>query len=354
MRHGSEMRDGPGKTRSAWIVAALTAALAMGACAPDPDEGAYLDPDSVESTAGESVADPTATDTLAGHPSWTEADWQILAEKVRWGWAEGLDQASQAQAMARLGVTFVGTTYTPYTLEAEGPEHLVINLRELDCVTFIESMYALARFVRQAPRDALDDRSRAIALYEEYLKDVRYRGGGLEGYPSRLHYFTDWIHDNEEMGLVRELTRELDGVRDTEPIDFMSTHVDAYRQLSESVNLEAIRATEARLSEMPRYYIPQERVAEVAGEIQDGDIIAAKSSVEGLDVAHTGLALWQDGSLHLLHAPLVGEDVQISEVPLAERILGIDGQDGIKVARPLDPPPARGAAPRPTDGGPEG
>lgn len=329
----------------AWIGALLGAALVAGACAPEPDaDDAYLSPDSAADTTG---AEP-ATDTLAGHPSWTAADWRILTETVRWAWNEGLGQAGQGQAMARIGVSFVGTTYTPYTLEAEGPEHLVVNLRELDCVTFLENMYALARFVRTAPRDVLDDRDRAIALYEEYLTDVRYRGGTLEGYPSRLHYFTDWIHDNEQRGLVDEITEELGGVRVSEPIDFMSTHVDAYRQLADTANLEQIRAAESRLSGMTRYYIPEERVADVAERIQDGDIIAATSTVEGLDVAHTGMALWQEGRLHLLHAPLVGEDVQISEVPLADRLLDIDGQDGIKVARPLDPP-AGGAAATPAN-----
>ena len=57
----------------------------------------------------------------------------------------------------------------------------------------------------------------------------------------------------------------------------------------------------------------------------------------GLDIAHTGIALWRDGQLHLLHAPLVGGVVQVSEVSLANRIQRIGGQDGIMVARPLDP-----------------
>jgi hypothetical protein len=35
-----------------------------------------------------------------------------------------------------------------------------------------------------------------------------------------------------------------------------------------------------------------------------------------------------------MHAPLVGSVVEISEVPLADRILDIRGQDGILVARP--------------------
>ena len=101
-------------------------------------------------------------------------------------------------------------------------------------------------------------------------------------------------------------------------------------------NVARIREAEAALSAAGRYYIPQDRIAGVAEGIRDGDIIAATSTVEGLDVAHTGLALWVDGTLRLMHAPLVGDSVQISEIALAERIQGISGQDGIMVARPLE------------------
>ena len=90
--------------------------------------------------------------------------------------------------------------------------------------------------------------------------------------------------------------------------------------------------------------MPEDRIAAVADLIRDGDIIAATSTVEGLDVAHTGLALWVDGSLRLMHAPLVGEAVQISEETLAERIQRIEGQDGIIVARPSEPLIARSRA----------
>ncbi len=70
---------------------------------------------------------------------------------------------------------------------------------------------------------------------------------------------------------------------------------------------------------------------------QPGDsIIAATSTVDGLDVAHTGLAYWQDSQLHLLHAPLAGGVVEVSRLPLAERILRFGGQDGIRVTRPLE------------------
>jgi len=227
----------------------------------------------------------------------------------------------------RLGVSFVGTPYKPGTLEVPGPERLVINLRELDCVTFVENVLALSRLVRAGETD--------FDAFRAELTRMRYRDGVIDGYPSRLHYFSEWIADNERKGLVRDITRELGGVLDPEPIRFMSTHVEAYRQLSDPANLEAIRRIEEELSERPRYYIPEDRIAEVAPLIRNGDIIAATSTLEGLDIAHTGVALWKDGELYLLHAPLVGRAVEISAVPLAERIKGLEKQDGIMVARPL-------------------
>ena len=158
----------------------------------------------------------------------------------------------------------------------------------------------------------------------------------MDGYPSRLHYFTDWVGNNEAKGLVVDMSRELGGVRDDEPIDFMTTHADAYRQLADPANTTEIRAAEERLTRAGRFFVPAERIAAASPGIRNGDVIAATSTVAGLDVAHTGLALWVDGELRMLHAPLVGEAVQVSEVSLAERIERIDGQDGIIVARPVE------------------
>ena len=38
----------------------------------------------------------------------------------------------------------------------------------------------------------------------------------------------------------------------------------------------------------------------------------------------------------IVHAPLVGEAVEVSTLPLADRILRIESQDGIRVVRPLE------------------
>jgi hypothetical protein len=252
---------------------------------------------------------------------------EIFEEKLAFARAERLDTLPIGDIVARLGRTFVGTTYTPGTLEVPGPERLVINLRELDCVTFVEANLVLARMIRAGQSD--------FDIFRAELTRLRYRDGELDGYPSRLHYFSEWISDNEAAGLMRDVTRELGGVPVNEPINFMSRNADAYPRLADHANLAAIREIERRLSARVRYYIPQDRIGEVAAGIRDGDIIAATSTLQGLDVAHTGFALWIDGELHLLHAPLFGRNVEISDLPLARRIPSIPGQDGIMVARPL-------------------
>jgi hypothetical protein len=293
--------------------------------APSPDLPADA---GTNTTAAAAPVDPM--------PTWDDRDWAIFEDKERWALAEGFDGLPLGEAVAALGRSFVGTPYVPHTLEADGPEHLVIDFRGLDCVTLVETSFAMAQFLESPDAAALlDRRGAAEARYDSLLTRIRYRGGHLDGYPSRLHYFSEWIEDGEKKGLVKNLTENLGGVHDTQPLDFMTTHADAYAQLADSANLAAIRTVEVALSEEGYWYIPQDRIVSAATGIHDGDIIAATSTVKGLDVAHTGLALWIDGELRLLHAPLVGDSVQISDVPLAERIAGIPGQNGIMVARPV-------------------
>jgi hypothetical protein len=322
-----------------WL--AVLSVCVPGACGGDSEgsSGSALSTDTGTpdgtGAAEVAIADAqTGPTTLPG----TEADWTIVQDKARWAVEQGYSELSIGELVVRIGETFVGTPYAPYTLEAPGEEGLVIELEELDCVTFVENVLALARLVQTVPDELLvartgDDQR---PVFSRQLENIRYRGGVLEQYPSRLHYFSEWISDNDEMGLVRDVSQELGGIAEDEPIDFMTTHPDSYRQIREDpAFLAELKEVEASLNAQPRYYIPQDRIALVEDRIQDGDIIAATSSVAGLDIAHTGIALWKDGRLHLLHAPLAGGVVQISEVPLAERIQRIGGQDGVMVARPL-------------------
>jgi len=318
--------------RSLWLVTVL--ALAPAGCgagdAPsDRERGDAEDPEAWEGDVAEAARLPRPREGTA-------EDWRILREKASWAWDEGIDLLPMGESMVRLGLSFEGTRYAPGTLELAGDERLVVNFEEFDCVTFVENVLALARFIRLARPGILDSETEARDLYRRILTEIRYRGGTVDGYPSRLHYFTDWILDNEGKGFGREITANLGGVEDSRAVDFMSKHPEAYRQLSDPLSLSAIREREVVLSGLTRYRIPEEEISARSAGIRDGDIVAATSNVDGLDVAHTGLAVWQGDALHLLHAPLVGESVEVSTRPLAARILRIEGQDGIRIVRPVD------------------
>lgn len=266
----------------------------------------------------------------------TERDWEVFRTTVSKAWSEGVDTLSIGEAIVWFGLEFVGSPYGPGTLEVAGEEDVVVNFEEFDCVTLVENAVSLARFVKSNQPEILASEGQYQKAYKRALRELRYRGGRIDGYPSRLHYFSDWIRDNEGKGLMKEVTQELGGEEDRATINFMSTHVESYRQLANRANVTAIQETESELSSLVRYKIPEDNVQDWTSGIRNGDIIAATSTVDGLDVAHTGLAYWQGSELFLLHAPLVGEVVEISDRPLAERLLRIQGQDGIRVVRPMD------------------
>jgi hypothetical protein len=268
--------------------------------------------------------------------SWADSDWAVFSAVVERAIDAQLDTLPMGALRAELGRSLVGTPYVPGTLEVEGAERLVIDFQGLDCVTFVENIFAIAQLLKGDARSRVQTRATLEDEYEVILTELRYRDRTIEGYASRLHYFSDWIGDAQRKRLVLNITRDLGGVLDREPIEFMSTHAEAYRQLADPRKVELVRDAELRLSEEGRHFIPEEAIEAISGKIHDGDIIAATSTVDGLDVAHTGLALWVDGELHLMHAPLAGEAVQISEMTLSERIQRIEGQDGIIVARPRE------------------
>ena len=268
----------------------------------------------------------------------SEGDWREVEERIKGAYDLGLNELPMGELVVKIGLTFLGTPYAPQTLDPRGEEELVVELEELDCVTFVETVLALAGVIHGLEFDSYSRMSNEEIreAYAKKLEALRYRAGHLNGYVSRLHYFSDWVKDNAALGLVDEVFTAYPAILDKEPVNFMTTHPEAYWQLKEDEELLVeIKKTEIALSESERFYVPQQSLFQIEPELRPGDIVAATSSVEGLDVAHTGLAIRKDERIHLLHAPLVGGVVQISEQPLTERILDKTAQDGVIIARPL-------------------
>ena len=192
----------------------------------------------------------------------------------------------------------LGVPYVAGTLDGNEEEQLIIRTDALDCTTFVETVLALC---------IADERAdRSFDGFKKALTDVRYRDGVLDGYASRLHYFSDWIRNNEQMGFVKECTSETSCAQPQELwLNFMTTHVDSYQPMKKNPALvEVMAAQEKHWQGTIVSYIPKEKLNLPPEElkIKDGDILAMVTNIKGLDIVHVGFAFWKDNHLHLLHA----------------------------------------------------
>ncbi|WP_405399928.1 N-acetylmuramoyl-L-alanine amidase-like domain-containing protein [Maribacter sp. Asnod2-G09] len=241
---------------------------------------------------------------------------------------DGMYNGDFGETMVNVGKSFMKTPYVAKTLEIGDTETLVVNLHGLDCTTFVENVLDFSKLLRQ------DDLS--FDAFVKNLEVIRYKDGELEGYASRLHYFSEWIANNAEKGLLKDITGEIGGAEITKDINFMSTHRDLYPFLSDDANFSKIKASENYLNNQAICVLAQDEIAKNEHLIQSGDIIALATSINGLDVTHTGIATREkDGRIHLLHASTGSMEVEVSKKPLAEYLKGIKSNTGMMVARPL-------------------
>ncbi len=207
---------------------------------------------------------------------------------------------------------FLNAPYVAGTLDKNDTERLVINLREFDCVTFVETVIALANTV------VSDDLS--FDNFASQLKRIRYRNGIVDGYDSRLHYTSDWIYDNVKKKILSEASQRLGGISETKTIDFMTSHRTAYRLLkTDDQMLERIRNIEGEINARGGfYYLPKEKLESAKVDIPHMAIIAFTTSIKGLDTTHTGFAYKKDGKLTFIHASSAKNNVVIDEKTLSD------------------------------------
>ena len=254
-----------------------------------------------------------------------DSDTTLINNLLKKGIDSGLNDAnSLVEFYAR---EFLGTPYVAHTLEAD-EEVLTINVHELDCLTFIETLYALTK-ATLARRYSWRD-------YAANIENVRYRGGKMGDYSSRIHYISEWIIDNNVRGNLVEVTPDLPHVEYmVKNIDYMTRHTDSYRQLKDdSVMVEKIRRYELRNHRFP--YLKRSWLNDkaVKAALRSGDFVSLVTKADGLDVSHNGIIVIDDkGDPYLLDASMSGGKVMLQSKPLYKYLEHSKTNIGIRVYR---------------------
>ena len=229
---------------------------------------------------------------------------------------------------------FLGKPYVAHTLEVGDKEHLVVNTRELDCTTLVETVTALTKCAYQ--------KKYTYADYRAALQAMRYRNGRIDNYTSRIHYFTEWITQNSKTGLVTEIQQHSPPFMaiQTVSVNYMSQHPQSYKALKAHPEyVPEIRRMEQRVSGQQFRYIPKARVgrsAELRKVVKDGDIIAILTNKRGLDTSHIGIAVWKKDGLHLMNASSIHKKVVIEPMLLQNYMKKHPSQIGIRLCRVVD------------------
>ena len=261
----------------------------------------------------------------------SEKDVEVCKSKFKLAVDKSLSQKPINEVVVEIGKSFLETEYVAHTLETEGNEQLVINLTGLDCTTFLENAITLSRCIKKN-KTSFED-------YQNELTFVRYRDGKIDKYPSRLHYFSDWIYNNQQKGIIKDITEEIGGKPIKFKLNFMSENPRYYKQLKENPEFIAIiRKQEEEVNSRQYYFIPEKEIEKFEDNIQTGDLIALTTPEKGLDIGHVGIAIkMANGRIHFLHAPLVGSKVQITETPLSDYVIKNKKRNGLIVLRVQEP-----------------
>lgn len=240
------------------------------------------------------------------------------------------DPGTPGARIEKIGRMFLNTPYVAHTLEVDSgmPEVITVNIDELDCTTYVETVAALAMTVGEG-RSSWQD-------FVYNLEKLRYRGGEMDGYGSRLHYIADWIVDNSYRGNVKDAAPLFPKVNyTTKSINFMSANRDRYTALADSVQYQRILNIE---NGYRNHRYPYIKTADLSNKgtkaaFHTGDIVALTSNLKNLDVTHLGIVVLIDGEPYLMHASSSLGKVVITTVPLDQFMQRNRSLTGLRVVR---------------------
>ena len=293
---------------------------------------------------------PSSESTIGSPTALTIADSKRFAslrlkfKQQKW---KKLELGDRIQSVAE---QFLGEPYQANLLEKSSTEQPFISLQQFDCVLFLETVLALTTALSKnsdnpqvlssiQPSPTLSISQSESELFTA-IERYRYRDGKIDGYCSRLHYFSDWILDNQRRGNVEPIVQDSGSTAFTRPLNFMSNNWQKYPPLVKKPALrDCISQSEINISNQLKTgvlrYIPTHELRSQESKLRSGDVVGIVTNMNGLDVTHSGFLYRKDSRSRpgLLHAS-IRSGIKIS-ADLERYVIGVEGAIGIVVSRPV-------------------
>jgi len=196
---------------------------------------------------------------------------------------------------------FLGHSYqsNPLIGSADTAEVFTASLDGFDCVTYIETILALAR------ASNVDD-------FIEWLRKIRYEQGRIQ-WEQRNHYMTLWLRNNIREGIIR-------------PVSTPAAPMVSRERVLNGVPGLASQRTRVKC-------VPKPAVPRLVAHFQSGDLIFFASTRKNLDVFHAGIIV-RDGKRVLMRHASRSEGLVV-EQELGE-FLKANRTSGVIVVRPQE------------------
>lgn len=186
-------------------------------------------------------------------------------------------ESSMPKRIESVSARFLGRPYLENALDLlQGSETLRVSLEAFDCVTYVETVLAIAL-------------SGSVEQFLNRLRQIRYKDGQVS-WARRNHYMIEWARNNEDRGLLSDLTTG-------------APSVEKIRTLSYLRDLPA-RTVTFRC-------FPKRALSGVVNRVEPGDLILFVSTKRSLDVFHAGLLFRPD--------PQVNADERHPQIDAEER-----------------------------------
>lgn len=256
-----------------------------------------------------------------------DKDTVKINELLQQGYNSGLKTPNELVAF--YAQKLLDTPYVAHTLEGDS-EMLTINIDQLDCTTFVETLYALTRTTLNSRYSWRD--------YAYNLENLRYRNGEMTDYSSRLHYISEWIVNNRSRGNLMEVTADIPTADYMiKNINFMTTHKDNYKSLKDDpAMVDKIRNFEVgyrnhRMPILKKQWLGNKKVK---AALKSGDFVGLVTKIEGLDISHLGIVYKdENGEIYLLDASMSGGKVQLEKENMFDMLRHSKSNIGLRVFR---------------------